>query len=217
MAGDWIKLEHATLDKPEVWRMAALLKIKPEQVLGHLFRVWVWADQVSTNVDESDSTFVDTELSTVDSVARLHGFADAMLAVHWLAVDNSRVEFPHLRSYISETAKTRALRNRAQQKWRANVDSHQSTYVDSRRSTKVSTREEKSLNPPTPLKRGDARKKRSTSKAKSNGNGKRRGRMNDVEIQVLGIKYGLAAHPGETADAYRERILAEDRRRHHDV
>ena len=44
MAGDWIKIEHATPDKPEVFRMAMQLGITPEHVSGCLLRVWIWAD-----------------------------------------------------------------------------------------------------------------------------------------------------------------------------
>ena len=198
MAGDWIKLEHATLDKPEVWRMAALLKIRPEQVLGHLLRVWVWADQQCVNVENGKDAYVDVAVDAIDAVAHLHGFAEAMQKVQWLVVDNSRVTFPSLQSYISESAKIRALRNRSQSKWRA---------------FKEASREEKKLNPPTPLlKKGGRANKR--SKAIPKGNGQSNGPMSAAGIQALGVKYALQPRPGESMEAYRERVLIEDRRRH---
>jgi hypothetical protein len=198
MAGDWIKLEHATADKPEVWRMAALLKITPEEVLGHLIRVWCWADQQCTNVDNGVDATVDVDVDAIDTVARLQGFADAMLKVHWLAVDNCKVTFPNLQGFISETSKVRALRNRSMRRWRA---------------TKVVTREEK-ISLPNPPKGRAARKKRvnvKSGKSKPNGNGQRAPRS-DTAVQALGVKLGVLPRPGETMEAYRQRVLEEQRR-----
>ena len=47
MAGDWIKIEHATPDKPEVHKMAEILNTDPNAILGALVRLWIWADQQS--------------------------------------------------------------------------------------------------------------------------------------------------------------------------
>ncbi len=40
MAGDWIKVQHVTPDKPEVWQIADRLDIDPDAVVGKLIRVW---------------------------------------------------------------------------------------------------------------------------------------------------------------------------------
>jgi hypothetical protein len=45
VAGDWIKFDTATIDKPEVWELSDALDRTPETVLGHLLRFWVWADK----------------------------------------------------------------------------------------------------------------------------------------------------------------------------
>jgi hypothetical protein len=45
MAGDWIKIEENTPDKPEVHKMASILGIDPDAVVGKLVRVWSWASQ----------------------------------------------------------------------------------------------------------------------------------------------------------------------------
>jgi hypothetical protein len=42
MAGDWIKFELTTLDKPEVCQIADLADIDPDAVVGKLMRVWGW-------------------------------------------------------------------------------------------------------------------------------------------------------------------------------
>ena len=225
MSGDWIKMDHSTSDKPEVWRMAALLNITPEAVIGHLLRVWVWADQqsVNSNVDGSVDAYVDAPLSTVDAVARLPGVAQAMCNVGWLLVDNSRLIFPNLQAHISESAKIRALRNRRQARFRATASTSVSTSVSTSPSTKVAPREEKSIYPPTPLKGGRAHKALSTpkpkpkpkpkSKSKGNGKGKGHGATSDERITAQGIKRGIEPRPGESMEAYKLRVLAEGRRR----
>ena len=45
MAGDWIKVEHATMDKPEVLRIADLLGVSRREAIGILFDFWVWLDR----------------------------------------------------------------------------------------------------------------------------------------------------------------------------
>lgn len=39
MAGDWLKFEKATLDKPEVFAIAAFTGLDPDAVLGKLLPV----------------------------------------------------------------------------------------------------------------------------------------------------------------------------------
>ena len=45
MAGDWIKFELTTMDKPEVCQIADVAGIDPDAVVGKLMRVWGWFDQ----------------------------------------------------------------------------------------------------------------------------------------------------------------------------
>jgi hypothetical protein len=103
MAGDWIKVEAVTPDKPEVHEIAEALQIDPETALGHLFRVWIWADQHSLSGDALSVTDV-----TLDSIARRNGFAQAMRNAGWLK-GAGRVSFPNFERHNGKTAKNRAL------------------------------------------------------------------------------------------------------------
>ena len=47
MAGEWIKIERSTMDKPEILRVARILGIDKDAVLGKLIRLWAWFDAVS--------------------------------------------------------------------------------------------------------------------------------------------------------------------------
>ena len=104
MAGDWIKMEHVTPDKPEVYRMATILGVSPEEIVGHLVRVWIWADQQSI-----DGNAVGVSNVTLDTVSRRIGFGSAMREVGWLGGDGDTLSFPNFERHNGETAKERAL------------------------------------------------------------------------------------------------------------
>lgn len=104
MAGDWIKLEHATPDKPEVYAIAAELGIPQEHVLGCLLRVWLWVDQQSLNGNGLNVSKV-----TLGNVARHAGFGEAMQKVGWLIEKDGLLSFPNFDRHNGQTAKNRVL------------------------------------------------------------------------------------------------------------
>lgn len=105
MAGDWIKLELTTCDKPEVYVIAEALGIRdPDTVLGKLIRVWAWADQ-QTFDGNADSV---TRL-LLDRITGVKGFADAMIKCGWLVENGNGLTFPNFDRHNGKTAKTRAL------------------------------------------------------------------------------------------------------------
>jgi hypothetical protein len=105
MAGDWLKIEVCTPDKPEVIGIADLLGIQPAHAFGSLFLVWRWFDQHTTEGNASYVTKV-----TIDRLSGNAGFADAMVKVGWLSVlDDGTVILPHFDRHNGETAKQRGL------------------------------------------------------------------------------------------------------------
>lgn len=114
MAIPWIKLETTTPDKPEVIRMAKILRIDQDAVVGKLVRVWAWADQHS--VDGANVTI------TADFIGRLTGqkqFAAAMREVGWLTGEDGSLTFPHFGHHNGDTAKARAESARRMNKSRS--------------------------------------------------------------------------------------------------
>lgn len=141
MAGDWIKLETTTPDKPEVFQIAEALQIDPDAVLGKLFRVWVWADQQSRDGHAPSVT-----KTVLDRVAHVTGFADALIACGWLANSERGLEFPNFEYHNGQTAKARALAAKRKQNERGKC--HDDVTVASRSASrsprdKNVTREEK--------------------------------------------------------------------------
>lgn len=104
MAGDWIKFELATLDKPEVLQMAEILGTSSDDVVGKLLRVWGWFDQQSRNGYAGGVT--GTALKRfIDRLVASQGFAACMSKVGWLNDDG----LPNFDRHNGETAKNRAL------------------------------------------------------------------------------------------------------------
>lgn len=104
MAGDWIKLELTTPDKPEIHRMSETLSISVEQVLGGMVRVWIWADTQS--IDGNAISVTETSLDRIGCVA---GLARAMKEVGWLKGSNGKLSIPNFDRHNGKTAKSRAL------------------------------------------------------------------------------------------------------------
>ena len=107
MAGDWIKVEHATPDKPEVYTMATILGIDPDAVVGKLVRFWTWCDQQS--ISGNALTVTD---SVLDRITHQPGFSDALRKVAWLEVRSGSLQVPRFDRHNGQTSKARAVCNR---------------------------------------------------------------------------------------------------------
>ena len=142
MAGDWIKIEHVTPDKPEVHRMADLLNIDPDAVLGKLARIWIWADQQTLNGNAPSVT-----LSLLDRITCVANFGEALEMVGWIIGKNGQLDFTNFGYHNGTTAKARALSNKRVKRHR-NGDSVTKPFPEKRR-------EEKINNPPNPPNRGE--------------------------------------------------------------
>jgi hypothetical protein len=140
MAGDWIKVEHTLPDKPEVVRLAEILKMDQDAVTGKLLRFWIWCNQQSATGDALGVTN-----SFLDRLTNCSGFAAGLLEVGWLTSRNGALSVPNFDRHNTQTAKNRALTADRMKRQR-----------DARSVTNASPekrREEKSTeDPPTPRK-----------------------------------------------------------------
>jgi hypothetical protein len=107
MAGDWIKIEMETPDKPEVVNMAAILRMDQDAVTGKLFRIWTWADRNSIDGEAMPIT-----CAFLDRLTTKRGFSAAMRQVGWLAGEDGNLTFPGFYRHNGITAKARAESNR---------------------------------------------------------------------------------------------------------
>ena len=115
MAGDWIKVESVTPDKPEVDMMANELDIDHDSVVGKLIRLWIWADQQSISGNGLSVT-----KKMIDRITFHNGFSAALEKVGWLKGVEGAFSLPNFEQHNGQTAKTRAATNRRVAKSRAN-------------------------------------------------------------------------------------------------
>jgi hypothetical protein len=109
MAGDWIKMEHATACKPEVVLAAQLLCISRREMLGILVDYWIWLD---ANLDESRHGMV-THVSRKSLEETLHcaGLAAVLEYIKWAEFDDEQriMTVKNWDRHNGKTAKSRAL------------------------------------------------------------------------------------------------------------
>ena len=104
MGFDWIKIEKATPQKPEILALSELLEIHPVHAFGLCVRFWIWCDDQLLDGNAKNVTKV-----TLDYVIQHAGFADALVTVGWLRDRSGSLEVPHFDRHLSEGSKNRAL------------------------------------------------------------------------------------------------------------
>lgn len=104
MAGDWIKFEAGTPDKPEVWQIAEDLNIDPDAVVGKLLRVWAWFDQQTEN---GNAPIVSRLL--LDRLVGVTGFCNSVIGAGWMQIDGDQLVLTNFDRHNGKTAKNRAL------------------------------------------------------------------------------------------------------------
>ena len=103
MAGDWIKFETSTSDKPEVFVIADSLGIDPDAVVGKLLRVWKWFDEHTVN---GNAPSVSKML--LNRITGVNDFCDAVISASWMIEEDGIIRLPNFDRHNGETAKQRA-------------------------------------------------------------------------------------------------------------
>jgi hypothetical protein len=107
MAGDWIKIEHALPDKPEVMEIANAFGIDADAVVGKLIRVWTWFD-IHTENGNANVTMT----ALLDRYTGVKGFVTEMQKVGWITESNGVLTINKFERHNGQTAKNRANTNR---------------------------------------------------------------------------------------------------------
>lgn len=104
MAGDWLKVEMGTPDKPEVWAVAETLGIDPDAAFGKLFRIWAWFDEQTESGNAPSVT-----KALLDRKVGVTGFCDAVIDAGWMIEEEKTIFLPNFDRHTGKTAKNRAL------------------------------------------------------------------------------------------------------------
>jgi hypothetical protein len=142
MAGDWIKLQKDTPDKPEVLAIAARMNLDQDAVVGKLVRIWAWFDTHTVDGNALSVTY-----ALLDRLAGVTGFAEQMAFVGWLNQEGHVLSLPNFGYHNGETAKKRALGKNRQDKHRSNDKSDAKSNASSvTNALPEKRREEKNIN-----------------------------------------------------------------------
>lgn len=105
MAGEWLKFEANTPEKPEVFAITVAMGWDdPDLAVGKLLKVWRWFDQQSIDGNAPSVT-----LALLDRISGVSGFAQAMCNVGWLCIQSTGISLPNFERHNGKTAKDRAL------------------------------------------------------------------------------------------------------------
>lgn len=120
MAGEWLKFEANTPEKPEVFAMTVALGWEdPDLTVGKLLKIWRWFDQQSIDGNAPSVT-----LSLLDRICGVTGFAQAMCNVGWLLVVEGGLRLPNFSRHNGKTAKDRALTAKRVSKHKSNDEAN---------------------------------------------------------------------------------------------
>lgn len=141
MAGDWIKLEHATPRKPEVSTMAEMLGVSLREMMGILVDYLFWID---VNARHENVTLMSRK--SLDAVLQCDGLSACLEFVGWIKWDDEgrSMSISNFGRHNGESAKNRVLASDRKRNQRAKDVTPMSQ--------KSVTREEKRINPIVPSK-----------------------------------------------------------------
>jgi len=112
MAGDWIKVEKASVEKPEVTRAAEMLGVSRREALGTFIDFWVWLDD---NLSGSCPDFVrNVSRKSLDEFLHCPGFSATLESIGWGRFDDAAwiLYISNADRHNGNPAKSRALDNK---------------------------------------------------------------------------------------------------------
>jgi len=105
MAGEWLKFDASTPDKPEVLAITVAMGWDdPDLTVGKLLRVWRWFDQQTIDGNAPGVTS-----ALLDRLLGVTGLCEAMAKVGWLVINDDGLSLPNFDRHNGKTAKDRAL------------------------------------------------------------------------------------------------------------
>jgi hypothetical protein len=152
MAGDWLKIEKDTPEKPEVLALSARLGVSRADAFLACFVFWRWAD---AQTPDGSAPLVTPTM--IDTMIGLPGFSHALSEVGWLRLRSGGVELPHFGRHMGQSAKRRVDAAERQRASRARDGPPAVTLLSQNSVTREEKRREEMKAPPQPpLGRGGA-------------------------------------------------------------
>lgn len=108
MAGDWMKIETVTPEKPEMKHIARVCQVSLDTAFASWFRLWRWFDSATA---DGHFTFLTPE--DCDDAGQLPGLGRALSEVGWVIFEaDGSATISNWNRHNGASAKKRALTNR---------------------------------------------------------------------------------------------------------
>lgn len=117
MPGPWIKVEYATIKKPEVRKLGRAIGVTRQHALGLVIEFWTWCDAHLKN-----GHIVGYKLEDIDDVVDQEGFGEALRQVGWIQLEDDRIIVTNFDKHLGQSAKNRAMGARRQAKLQMKID-----------------------------------------------------------------------------------------------
>ncbi|MES9826546.1 MAG: hypothetical protein ABW127_19165 [Candidatus Thiodiazotropha endolucinida] len=144
MAGDWVKFQIDTFEKPEVIKIADDLGIPEEHAAGCLLKVWCWFDRQSR-----DGHVLSVTEKYIDRLTRVTDFAQVMQKVGWLILSDDGLTIPNFDRHNGTSAKTRVLAAERKRKERSLNNRDVDVTREEKRRIKENTKRKSELEAPS--------------------------------------------------------------------
>ena len=118
MAGDWIKLDKSTIDKPEIAILARRLNVSHAEAVVSFLRMFIWAD---SNVN-CPGFVPDLSPEDLDTLSRCVPGTTAALAsgaIKWLQITDNGIQFVNWDRHNGKSAKSRSYEAEKKRKQRS--------------------------------------------------------------------------------------------------
>lgn len=118
MAGDWIKVEMATPNKPEMAFIAKACGVSMDTAFAAWFRLWCWLDHHTEN---GEVQFFGPE--DADRIAGVPGIGNALSSdkgCGWITFHQVGAAVVNWDRHNGDSAKKRAMKTDRQRRWRQN-------------------------------------------------------------------------------------------------
>ena len=102
MAGDWIKMRGNLWDDPRVIKIVDMTDSSEATVVGALYWLWSTADQHT-----EDGVLLGLSVKSIDRKTGVPGFADALLAIGWIADHPEGIRIVDFEEHNGTSAKKR--------------------------------------------------------------------------------------------------------------
>lgn len=143
MAGDWIKMERGTPEKPEVLAITVRMGWDdPDLTVGKLFKLWCWFDQHTT-----DGNAVGVSPALLDRYLSAQGFINAVALSGWVVINDDGLSLPNFDKHNGASAKKRGLTAKRVANHKTNAETNAESvsetlgerYLEKRREEKSNT------------------------------------------------------------------------------